>query len=137
MSDNAGKLWCDETECFHHLTYYKECSHISEGVGKLYSRIINMYTNIMDAFFLRRLLDKEYITNSITYTGMAHSTNYINFLVSEFYFKVTHASYSKEQNVDQLNKKIKNSSYAQVRELFYPPAIHQCSDMSSFHDSFL
>ena len=52
--------------------------HINDLRARL-SLII--FTNITDLFFLRRFLDKDYITKAITYTGAVHSINYINFLV--------------------------------------------------------
>lgn len=59
---------------------------------------------------LRRFLDKTYITNSIAYTGMGHSMNYIYILLHEFDFKITHVSYTEipitELNKNQIRKKL-------------------------------
>jgi len=99
---------------------------------------------LMDIFSLRRFLDKSYITNAITYTGSAHSLNYIMILVKYFDFKITHADYYNEMamtmTLDKLNKFIAElPDYSEVEVLnkyLYPPQLQQCIDMSKFPDDF-
>jgi len=92
--------------------------------------------NIMDTYFLRRFLDKEYITNAITYTGSAHSVNYVYILVKYFGFKITHSSYMKydTKKSTEIIKKAKNSDSIEV--LFYPIKLIQCSNLSNFPSMF-
>lgn len=47
---------------------------------------------LMDLYAMRRILDKDYITNAVMYTGGHHSNNYINMLVKGFDFIITNAS---------------------------------------------
>lgn len=101
---------------------------ISDNV---HMKILYIFLKITDLFFLRRFLDKDYITNGITYTGSAHSINYINFLVSNFDFKITHYSYSEEKNLDKLNEIAKNDVYL-LDYTLHPQKLIQCSDLSNF-----
>lgn len=99
--------------------------------------IMDLYGLLMDLYFLRRALDKDYITNSIVYTGAFHSANYIKYLVGKFDFKITHAFYSDIPDINSLNKKIASlENTNSVLGLFYPPTLHQCVDMSIFPDNF-
>ena len=83
-------------------------------------------------------MDKTYITNGIVYTGIGHSINYIYYLVHDFNFKITHYSYSKEQDLNKINKIIKSldKKNVTINDLFYPKTIIQCIDLSSFPLNF-
>lgn len=98
--------------------------------------MINFFTRFMDVYFLRRFLDKDYITNGIVYTGSYHSDVYISILVKDFNFRVTHFSYSKITNLNKLNMEIKKKSILELAELFLPPRFSQCSDVSHFPKMF-
>lgn len=103
----------------------------------LFDKYSNCYARLMDIYFLRRFLDKDYITNGITYSGASHSICFIYVLVKFFDFKITHISYSSEKNLDDLAKKIHNIDFGdEIDGLFYPPTLNQCSDMSKFPDNF-
>lgn len=99
---------------------------------------ISIYASvfIVDAYFLRRFLDKDYITNGISYTGTLHSLTYIYILTKYFNFEVTHASYSK-YGINELNEKIKKSELDfEFKNLFQPPKLYQCSDITGFPSGF-
>lgn len=92
---------------------------------------------LMDIYFLRRLLDKDYIKNAIAYTGAHHSLNFIRLLVKYFDFNITHYSYLKNDDIDSATTFIKNSSNEdQLQELFYPVILKQCSDLTKFPKQF-
>lgn len=96
----------------------------------------NLIENIgfMDIFFLRRFLDKDYITNVIIYSGSLHSANYIKILVKEFDFKVTHISKS-QYPIDKLNDSIKKRN--DLAEIMYLIGSNmQCSDITNFPKKF-
>lgn len=102
--------------------------------GKL---IIDDYggLEIMDLYLLRRILDKDYIHNSIIYTGLHHSMNYIFNLVKYFDFKITHYSYlhSKNKNINKIIKE-SETNYG-IWKYFLPTELGQCSDISSFPEN--
>ena len=102
--------------------------YLSEDV---HNDILYIFSKITDLFFLRRFLDKDYITNAISYTGAFHSINYINFLVSNFDFKITHYSYCEEKNLEKLNK-IAKTDINKLQYILSPQKLIQCSDLSSF-----
>jgi hypothetical protein len=97
-----------------------------------------IYTIIMDLYFLRRALDKSYMTNIIAYTGAHHSANYISILVQLFDFKITHANYSKYE-IDKLNREIKKMELLdteKVNSYFMPEYLEQCIEVSKFPQLF-
>lgn len=95
-----------------------------------------LYTDLMDVFVLRRFLDKDYITNVFSYSGAAHSINYVYTLGTKFGFKVTHASYS-EINIPELNKKlVSETPKHEIASYILPPKLVQCSDLSKFPNNF-
>ncbi len=97
----------------------------------IHMKILYIFLKITDLFFLRRFLDKDYINCAISYTGAAHSINYINFLVANFDFKITHFSYSDERNLEKLNEIAKNDMNL-LDYILHPQKLIQCSDLSSF-----
>ena len=91
---------------------------------------------IMDVYFLRRFLDKDYITNAITYTGGEHSMNYIRVLVKYFGFNITHFSYMKYDIKKTTDLIKKSKKYSEIQILFFPEILAQCSDLSTFPKLF-
>lgn len=93
---------------------------------------------LMDLYFLRRFLDKDYIKNAILYCGARHSISIIYILVYHFNFKITHST----SNINNINNKIKNNDYINIiyngiQTLINNKTIIQCSDISSFPKKFL
>ena len=85
---------------------------------------------------MRRFIDKDYIECGISYTGIAHSVNYLNYLVHKFDMKVTDIAYC-EVPVDELNKIAKKEfNCLKLNKLIYPPTLHQCSDITKFPKNF-
>lgn len=130
-SYNWGQSLCDNIDTVKSIIKkYMLLSH----------KILNMFSDVMDIFFLRRFLDKDYIKHAIVYTGCAHSINYIQHLITKYNFKVTHVSYSKNNNIDDLNKHLKKfdstDDRREYQKMFYPPKLIQCSNLSSFPKNF-
>ena len=92
-------------------------------------------TVVTDAYFLRRFLDKDYVTNGVSYTGARHSDMYVHMLAKYFDFKVTHASYTR-YDLKTLNEKIKGPLGTEFSLSLRPPVRQQCSDLSSFPEGF-
>lgn len=100
---------------------------------------IYTFANITDLYFLRRFLDKSYVTNAISYTGSLHSCFYISFLVKYYNFKITHYSYLSV-SVKEAEEIIRKNDYIHkpddVLNLFEPPNPIQCSNLSGFPKLF-
>jgi hypothetical protein len=94
------------------------------------------YAHFTDTYFIKRFISKDYITNALSYTGSFHSTNYIEILVKKFDFKITHASYPKDKDIDKINKIVKQSDNYEIAKLFSPPILIQCSDLTGFPEGF-
>ncbi|XWV26914.1 hypothetical protein QJ857_gp0136 [Tupanvirus soda lake] len=100
-------------------------------------RFIEFFARFTDIYFLRRFLDKDYITNGIVYSGALHSNTYIYFLVKFFNFRITHASYSKIKDFNKLTNEIKKRSLMTIQELILPETLVQCSNLDSFPEEFM
>lgn len=95
------------------------------------------FATIVDIFFLRRFLDKDYITNGIVYTGVAHSIFYIYFLIKEFNFNIMNVSFSNIKDTNSIEKKIKESEFGpEIEKIFMPSIFSQCIDMTQFPKGF-
>lgn len=92
---------------------------------------------IIDIYFLRRFLDKDYVKNACVYTGGYHSCNYLYFLVKYCGFTITHTSYVKKsiKNLTQVINKAKK--YIDIENEVYPEEFVQCSDLSNFPKGFM
>ncbi len=93
-----------------------ELSNIDE-INEIYSltefigeAITDLYCMVVDCFLLRRVLDKDYINNSVIYTGFQHSMHYIYFLHKYYDFEITKIFHT-EKNLDEMLKQIKNSAF--------------------------
>lgn len=85
----------------------------------LYDIIVDIYSLFTDIYLIRRILEKEYITNIITYSGRQHSLNYIYFFVKYCNFEIIEAYISSEKDLNELNQKIKKSDHMnEVYNLF-------------------
>jgi hypothetical protein len=97
--------------------------------------IIHIYSNITDLYCLRRILDKDYITHGIIYSGIYHTNNYIQTLVRDFGFKITNFEYSI-LSLDETNKLLMSGKEYDYAQIFFKPTFKQCTDMSKFPDKF-
>lgn len=111
-------------------------STIEKKARELEELLIICNVMLMDTYFLRRLLDKQYPGTNIVYTGGYHSVNYINFLVKYLDFDITHFShmkYDKNKITSLLKKKFDTFTSGAY---FFRPNEWQCSDMTSFPKNF-
>jgi hypothetical protein len=99
---------------------------------------MDVFVKIMDIYFIRRFLDKDYIQHGVVYTGISHSLTYIYILSNYFGFKITHYNYAASvKNLDELNKKIRTIKYPyDFQQLFYPKVLAQCVDLTTFPKNF-
>lgn len=135
------KITYNNESYYFGLVHSKISWDILEGLLKisddLARTVVEIHVLIMDLYFLRRALDKDYVTNVISYSGAQHSANYIEFLIQKFDFNITHVYYSEIDNIENLNKKIKNmNDKERVLNLFHPPKLHQCIDVTKFPENF-
>lgn len=145
ISESDGRLVEDMNTTYIYtyglsvFTIRQIITNISNKVDKIADeRFVEFFARFTDIYFLRRFLDKDYITNAIVYTGALHSNTYIYALVKYFDFKVTHASYAKyASNMAKLNSEIKNKSLMEIQELFLTPVQEQCSNLTDFPSDFL
>ncbi|AYV76021.1 MAG: hypothetical protein Terrestrivirus4_69 [Terrestrivirus sp.] len=138
-----NKVTTGNTEMY---IYGKDLSRIIDFMSKLNILVyememmtVHVYALIVDLFFLRRFLDKDYVQNGIVYAGIAHSMSYIYMLIKYYDFKITNVSYLKEgETIESATKKIKDQTVSNpnIDELFYPPSLYQCSNLSDYPKNF-
>jgi len=118
-----------------------EITQMSIRTGKYLEKIgdeITIGLMFMDLYKLRRFLDKDYITNAISYAGGHHSSNYVRLLVKYFDFKITNYSYMAVSIMDEAHQIIKESrNEEELFCLLFPRIFSQCSDLSSFPELFM
>lgn len=144
ISDNDSRLIVDENSSYKYhygLTLYTIRNYITDINNTVdfivTEQFVEFFARLTDIYFLRRFLDKDYITNAIVYAGAYHINTYINVLAKDFDFNVTHVSYSSARNIKQLNKEIRTRPLVDLSELFSPVIFEQCSDMTEFPEEFL
>lgn len=125
----------DVQRAFDHITALidsLEQKRYPTGLATIMSIIFyEFFVKITDIFFFRRILDKDYITNIIAYTGWLHSDNYMQVLVRDYGFKITHITVSN-MSVDRANVIAQTTGFGSLLDEF-----GQCVDMSKFPERFL
>lgn len=127
--------------------FKKDITIINTFDTNILINVLNWISHFMDIYFLRRFLDKDYITHVISYTGYYHSLFYIFTLVKYFNFKVTHVSNDKNiKSINELNKEIfmqKHFDLEQLEKYFInikninnKEILLQCSNFNSFPPDF-
>lgn len=110
-----------------------------ERYESLIHQTLRPSTDITDCYLLRRLLDKDYVTNAIIYSGGNHTLNYIHNLALYFQFNITHVVYSST-TISELNDKMKDrfESDQGIADLFIDvnDPKPQCIDMTGFPTEF-
>ena len=107
---------------------------IQQEIYKELNNLINILLAIfsipMDAYFLRRFLEKDYINNAIIYTGGAHSNLYVWFLIKYCNFKIE--EYDTINNIEskELEKIIKESNNDTIlNKYLIPEYFKQCINL--------
>lgn len=121
---------------FDKINLVQKLSKIRNEQDYFFIKYISTFLKFMDLYFLRRFLDKSYITNAITYTGGYHSRYYIHMLIKHFNFNITHVAYSVITNMDELNSTLKNIPVKDYYKFLLPEYQSQCSDVTDFPKNF-
>ena len=113
----------------------------NSDIDDVYLKLLQLYSWLMDIYFLRRFLDKDYVNNGIIYCGSGHALRYIHFLIRDFDFKITHASFLNKP-IGLVNEILRNyESYeididTQIVKIFNSSDHIQCIDISNFPENF-
>lgn len=68
--------------------------------------IVPFFDQLMNIYFLRRLLDKKYITNSVIYLSENHAAICVNILINLFNFTLTNIANNKN-SISNINRLVK------------------------------
>ncbi|XWV26751.1 hypothetical protein QJ857_gp0303 [Tupanvirus soda lake] len=106
--------------------------------------LLSIFQLLVDLYFIRRFLDKKYITNAIVYSGGAHSVAYI-YMLHKIGFKITHCANCTLQNMTELDNTVSElvnlpiqNSIGNLLNVFvqFLDNPKQCSDLSGFPEAF-
>lgn len=119
-------------EDFYNTDKYKKIKNdVNEFINKLECITIEIGSCIMDCYFLRRLLDKDYIKNSIVYTGNIHTADYLHFLVKNYDYKIVEYGTINDISSNELEKLIKKTdSWMDIYK--YVDSNKQCIKINKF-----
>jgi hypothetical protein len=103
------------------------------------------FCSYSDLFLLRRILDKEYIKNSIIYCGKFHMWEIAYYLIKYFNFKLTNISYANDSNelgkIKKINHLFNTIKYDDPESLEFLQNFfnqrNQCSNLFTFPDNIL
>jgi hypothetical protein len=111
--------------------------HIHKTIYKLRWQFSTIYCLITDIYTIRRIIDKPYVTNTIAYTGMLHTTQIMYLLIKHFGFEITHLSYS-QHDIKTTNETIRQMKRFQELSFafMYPPYWKQYSSLEGFPEKF-
>ena len=106
-----------------------------ENFENYYNSVLHLFSFITDLYFLRRFVDKDYITHGIAYTGLSHSVNYLYLLIKYFNFDLKYFHYFKGKNGEKYSPHlIRNIKYPYLlQEYFMKIPIIQCSSITPLY----
>lgn len=109
---------------------------LNENIDILDKLIVDIYSLITDVYFLRRILDKDYISNVITYCGRQHAINYLFVLIKYFDFKLVKIYTTYDTTSDNIISEInKVNNVRDIYKLFMPKQeMIQCIDFLDMKD---
>lgn len=100
-----------------------------------YTSIFCTISRDLSCFYcLRRILDKDYVTNGILYMPYYESCYLIMTLSKLFNFKITHTAYNRHLN--NINEIIKNENIKEISNVIIPDNLLQCTDVTYFPPFF-
>ena len=128
-------------------TDFKDFTKIDKKIA-IFCNEINSICSILalcitDLYFIRRFLDKNYITNGILYTGASHLANISTLLIKLFNFKITNINYKPDIDINKFIKKISLNKLSYIDNLteslthrLSNNQAHQCTTLLNFPDNF-
>lgn len=139
---NKNKLTLYDYKIIEHYDYSHNLmqkmninNYILNQLYQLHISYLNACYMLDEIFFLRRFLDKNYITHAVKYLGISSFIRIISCLIKNFDFKITHVSYSKISD-REITSYIKIAKNLEIHEVLLPPYLVNCSDITNFPESF-
>lgn len=119
---------------------------IYTNILSLIQTVISIFSFLTDIFLIRRLLDKDYIKNSVIYCGGNHMIFITYILITYFDFKLTHIANNDKNidndSIDKTSQIIKNKNINEFNDFVYLQQYlfnnsFQCSNLFKFPDNLL
>jgi len=134
----------NEIKQMDYNSYNKSRNYLIDQLNLIIINLFDVFAELVDFYFLRRFLDKKYITNTIIYSGAAHSVVYI-YILRSIGFKITHCANCIIQDMTKLNNTVSdvpnfpfNQSKKDLINIFVQSYENpqQCSDLTKFPKLF-
>ena len=108
--------------------YYDIKYEINNTCNEIKVHVDIIKLTIMDCYFLRRFLDKDYITKTIVYTGFFHTIEYLYFLVKHYDFTIIEIDDKHSYTIKELHNIINNNNsiYDVINILLSKQSFKQC-----------
>jgi ATP-dependent Lon protease len=116
--------------------YHEYSVQLNVLTRRIYANYGTLGVYLMDIYTMKRMLDKNYITNIVAYAGYSHIFNYVYFLVKHAECSVTHVTECKLDAAEINNLIAKNKFGYDLLVDILPAKILQCIDMSHFPNGF-
>ena len=129
VRDCQARKTCD-VRLYQHLL--KNSRMMASGAS---GAALDIFARLTDAYFLRRFLDKDYITHGIHYGGGYHGAESMFWLVKEMGFVVTHVANDSEPPEDITKWILEAQTHRHVFDIFDNDI--QCSSMEHMPADFL
>lgn len=143
-NNNENMNVCKCFDNIYTITFNGSCDNFTDIKNDIDSRMKNIYialtstfSKLQDIYFIKRFIEKDYVTEAITYTGADHSIMYIYALVKYFGFRIVDCYYFnkkllKEPNLNELNNVIlKTENEVYLSPYFYIKDIEkQCIEIN-------
>jgi hypothetical protein len=102
------------TNCIDNLLDIQ--NEIKKKINNINIAIISTISKIQDIYFIKRFIEKDYITNAITYTGADHSIMFVYILVKYFNFSITECFYVnknllKKNSLEEINNAVLKANH--------------------------
>jgi hypothetical protein len=119
----------------NNITNYEFSFTIFKQINELNKFLENEFSKLIDLYLIRRILDKEYVSTSLVYTGYYHLADIIHILMNEFNFKITHSTFNNDDLI-KVNKIVKKNNSEFINFLLKNISVNlyvtQCSNFKNF-----
>lgn len=119
---------------FNTKKYFDIKYEVTEKINELYEQLNVVKLTLMDCYFLRRVIDKDYIHKTIVYTGFIHTIEYLYFLVKFFDFKIIDYDEKNFYTSKQIENLIYKSDtvYDFINKMLLKQNFTQCIKIKNF-----
>lgn len=115
-------------------------NRIYDNIDSLIEKCKIIINELSYLYFIRRYIEKEYITHGVLYSSDEASLKILYMLINKFGFKITNISHINTSINDFENKmkkiQYKNYKFSELAQYILPKEFNQCINMEGFPKTF-